>query len=227
MTEKEKKQDINSKENARVLLLKIIFTLVFATIIDFIFLSIMTGTPRFWFPQWIDPNWDGSIDPNIAPLVHYSQSYFVGIIFLPVFFYLIYLEFLSDKKDKKIRYIYLGFASFVMLMVALWKGGIMIEQGFITDDLGWIILGLTLFIYSYVSDSIQKKREKLGTSQVFWYKAFLGIGTMVLLMGAIDALLCALNGWLWLNNLILELVMLWPIGGILTFFSLTKIKNSK
>ncbi len=49
-------------------------------LIDVVVGSLITHKLRFWFPLWLDPNWN--TDPN--SWVTYSQSYAAGILFMPL-----------------------------------------------------------------------------------------------------------------------------------------------
>ncbi|MFX1556428.1 MAG: hypothetical protein ACFFC9_04170, partial [Promethearchaeota archaeon] len=71
----------------RKIFLQLILILIFTLLFDLLIVSIIQGKWRFWFPQWIDPNWE------LNPYVDYSQSYFVGIIFIIPLFIIFDLEF--------------------------------------------------------------------------------------------------------------------------------------
>jgi len=70
---------------------RLLFTFFSVVVIDVMVISLMTHRLRFWFPQWLDPQWATRRDPWVV----YSQSYFAGIFMIPILCRLVDHHFLA------------------------------------------------------------------------------------------------------------------------------------
>src|ERR1051326_6989381 len=59
---------------------RLLMTFLIVVAVDVAIVSLLTHRLRFWFPPWLDPEWDTAAEP----LVVYSQSFFAGIFLLPL-----------------------------------------------------------------------------------------------------------------------------------------------
>jgi len=70
---------------------RLLFTFFSVVVIDVMVISLMTHRLRFWFPQWLDPQWATRRDPWVV----YSQSYFTSIFMIPILYRLVDHHFLA------------------------------------------------------------------------------------------------------------------------------------
>ena len=195
------------------MLFKIILAVIITFLIDLILVSFITGKIRLWFPQWFNPFWESS------SLVTYSQSYTVGIAFIPLFFYIIDKEMVKTKRNRILNYLLM---SIVLFLVCWWKGDLMLKYGKYIEDLIYIIVGFLL--YFILSQILKRKVPRFVNSSFFYYYVFLGVGILLSFLAVVD-LAFAINFNNFIFGLYVELAALLPAGMMITSFSIWKIKK--
>lgn len=202
----------------RKIFLQLILILIFTLLFDLLIVSIIQGKWRFWFPQWIDPNWE------LNPYVDYSQSYFVGIIFIIPLFIIFDLEFFYRKKVWKRVSLYVLMA-IILILVLLWKVGLMIRFDKTREDIAWLLFALFCSIFLILSNIINKK-NKLSEFKIFWMIWLFIIGIVLLSLAIVDFILFTASIGFTVD-LMIEMIALVPISLFLIIFSSWKILRTK
>lgn len=202
----------------RKIFLQMILILIFTLIFDLLIVSLIQGKWRFWFPQWIDPNW------QLNPYVDYSQSYFVGIIFIIPLFIIFDLEFFYGKKVWKRICLYILMA-IILSFVLLWKVGLMIRFDKTREDIAWLLFALFCWVFIILSNMINKK-DQLSEFKSFWMIWLFIIGLVLLLLAIVDFILFATSIGFTID-LLIEMIALIPISLFLIIFSSWKILRAE
>ncbi len=176
-------------------------------VIDFVVLSIFTGQLRFWFPVWLDPEWES----RSAPWVTYSQSYFSGVFFIPLLAWVVDRD-LVGARGGGIRGVYWGVLGAAFAFVAWWKGGLMVEYGKHREAVAWLALTLTLFGVVWAAQVAPARLAALSRQELL-RRMLLGVGAFFLVMAVVDPLLqIGVHGLDWPAGLLLEVAFFVPVG---------------
>src|SRR5262245_62509105 len=103
--------------------------------IDLVVCSLLTHKLRFWFPAWIDAQWDSRPDAWVT----YSQSYLAGIVFIPVLAAEAVREFVP-KVAVAARNVIIGGTVTVFAFIAWWKGTLMLHYHKEQEAVAWVVL---------------------------------------------------------------------------------------
>ena len=202
------------QKGTRKIFLQMILIFIFTLIFDFLIVSLIQGKFRFWFPQWIDPNW------QINPSIDYSQSYFVGIVFIIPLFIIVDLEFFYGKQVWK-RIVLYFIMCIILSLVLVWKVNLMIRFDKIREDLAWFLFAIFCWILVIINNLI-KKNKRISEFRSFWMIWLLIIGLLLLSLAIVDFLLIfTYIGFT--DDLLIEMIALVPISLILIAFSLWNI----
>ena len=180
--------------------------------------SLIQGKWRFWFPQWIDPNWE------LNPYVDYSQSYFVGIVFIIPLFIIFDLEFFYGKNLWKRVCLY-GLMCILLSLVLLWKGTLMIRFDKVREDIAWLLFAALSWVFVILSNIIHKKDQIAGFKS-FWMIWLLIIGIVLLTLAIVDLILITTSVGFTVD-LMIEMIALIPVSLLLMLFSSWKIWKTK
>src|SRR5262249_33572509 len=101
---------------------RLLMTFFIVVAIDLVIVSSLTHRLRFWFPLWLDPEWDARPDPWVV----YSQSYFAGIFLLPLLCRLVDRDFLA-RAGRPARAAFWSLCAAVFAFVLWWKGSLMLQ----------------------------------------------------------------------------------------------------
>jgi len=211
-------KEIIEKKETRKIFLQMILIFMFTIIFDFLIMSLIQGKVRFWFPQWIDPNWQTN------PSIDYSQSYLVGIVFIIPLFVILDLEFFYRKQVWKRILLYL-IMCLIISLVLLWKVGLMIRFDKTREDIAWLLFAIFCWILIILSNYI-KNNEQISEFRSFWLIWPLIIGITLLFLALVDYTLISSSIGI-TNDLLIEMVALIPISLILISFSLWKIWSGR
>jgi len=195
-----------------------ILILIFALIFDLLIVSLIQGKWRFWFPQWIDPNWE------LNPYVDYSQSYFVGIVFIIPLFIIFDLEFFYGKKPWKRLSLYV-FMCILLSLVLVWKGTLMIRFDKTREDIAWLLFAALSWVFVILSNFINKK-DQIVELKSFWMIWLLIIGIVLLTLAIVDLILITTSVGFTVD-LMIEMIALVPVSLLLIVFSSWKIWKTK
>lgn len=202
----------------RKIFLQMILILIFTLIFDLLIVSLIQGKWRFWFPQWIDTNWQ--LNPN----VDYSQSYFVGIVFIIPLFIIFDLEFFYGKKIWK-RIILYGLMCILLSLILLWKGTLMIRFDKTREDIAWLLFAALSWVFLILSNIINKK-DQIVEIKSFWMIWILIIGIILLTLAIVDFILITSSVGFTVD-LMIEMIALVPASLLLIVFSSWKIWKTK
>ena len=114
---------------------RLLLTFFSVVAIDVVVISLLSHRLRFWFPLWLDPQWETRSDPWVV----YSQSYFAGIFMIPLLCRVIYRDFLAAA-GARARAIFSSLCLIVFAFVLWWKGSLMLEYHRHYEALGWAAL---------------------------------------------------------------------------------------
>ncbi|MFX1480682.1 MAG: hypothetical protein ACFFCI_21545 [Promethearchaeota archaeon] len=202
----------------RKIFLQMILILIFTLIFDLLIVSLIQGKWRFWFPQWIDPDW------QLNPYVDYSQSYFVGIVFIIPLFIIFDLEFFYGKKIWK-RIILYGLMCILLSLILLWKGTLMIRFDKTREDIAWLLFAALSWVF-LISSNIINKKNQIVEIKSFWMFWILIIGIILLILAIVDFILITSSVGLTVD-LMIEMIALVPASLLLIVFSSWKIWKTK
>jgi hypothetical protein len=114
---------------------RLLLTFVCVAAIDVVVVSLFTHRLRFWFPLWLDPDWDARPDPWVV----YSQSYFAGIFMIPFLCRIIDRDFLAGSAAAA-RAVFWSLSAVIFVFVLWWKGALMLQYHKQVEILGWAAL---------------------------------------------------------------------------------------
>ena len=175
--------------------------------IDLVVCSLITNKLRFWFPAWIDAQWDTRPDAWVS----YSQSYLAGIVFIPLLAAEALREFVprvAAVARTAISAQTLG----VLAFIGWWKGGLMLQYQMEHEAVAWVILtaitwGLIRFGEELPARVAQVSPRRLAV------RLARGVAVFFLVMAVVDPVLCVgVQGLPWSQGLIVEVGFFVPAG---------------
>jgi len=192
----------------------LLLTFFAVVVIDMLFVSLITHRLRFWFPQWLDPQWASRSDPWVV----YSQSYFAGIFMIPVLCRLIDREFLvSSGGGPRTVFWILCFGVFAVIL--WWKGSLMVEYHKHYEVLGWAVLTGVIWTIIRSADILPVRIHAVTRRQMLRGLLF-GMSLFFLVIGAMDPFLqLGVQQLSWSSGLAIELGFFIPAGIILMILS--------
>ena len=193
---------------------RLLFTFFAVVVIDVVIVSSMTHRLRFWFPQWLDPQWATRRDPWVI----YSQSYFAGIFMIPVLCRLVDRDFLATS-GPRVRATFLSLCLVVFGFVLWWKGSLMLEYHKHYEVLGWAALTAGIWTIVRQIDFLPARVRGLTRRQILRGLVF-GVSLFFLVMSVMDPLVQLVVQQLpWSAGLTIEVGFFVPAGIILMSFS--------
>ncbi len=175
--------------------------------IDLVVISLVTHRLRFWFPVWLDPQWETRADPWVV----YSQSYAAGIFMVPLLWRAIDREWLS-KASVRSRRLYWAAGLLVLAFLLWWKGGLMVAHKKHQEALAW--LGLTAIVWTAlrIAGELPARLRTLSTRALLG-KLLFGVSGFFLVMSALDPFLqLAVQHLAWSSGLAVEVFFFIPAG---------------
>jgi len=193
---------------------RLLMTFLVVVAIDLVVVSSLTHRLRFWFPLWLDPQWDTRADPWVV----YSQSYFAGIFLLPLLCRLIDRDFLAQAGPPA-RAVFWSVCAAVFAFVLWWKGSLMLQYHKQYEMLGWA--ALTLIVWKAIRASGILPPWVRGLSRRRMLGALLfAIAIFFLAMSIVDPLVqLGLQHLPWSSGLAIEIGFFIPAGIILMILS--------
>ena len=193
---------------------RLLFTFFAVVVIDVVIVSSMTHRLRFWFPQWLDPQWATRRDPWVI----YSQSYFAGIFMIPVLCWLVDRDFLATS-GPRVRKSFLSLCLVVFGFVLWWKGSLMLEYHKHYEVLGWAALTVGIWTIVRQIDFLPACVRGLTRRQILRGLVF-GVSLFFLVMSVMDPLVQLVVQQLpWSAGLTIEVGFFVPAGIILMSLS--------
>ena len=193
---------------------RLLFTFFSVVIIDVLVVSLMTQRLRFWFPQWLDPQWATRRDPWVI----YSQSYFAGIFLIPFVCRLVDRDFLT-KLGSGVRAGFWSVCAIVFVFVVWWKGSLMLQYDKHYEMLGWAALTGVMWTIIRLAESLPKRVRGLTRSQMLGGLLF-GVSLFFLVMSVLDPLIqLGVQRLSWSSGLVIELGFFIPAGIVLMALS--------
>lgn len=193
---------------------RLLMTFLIVVAIDVAIVSLLTHRLRFWFPLWLDPEWDTRADPWVV----YSQSYFAGIFLLPLLGRLIDRDFLAQA-GLPARAAFWSVCAAVFAFVLWWKGSLMLQYHKQYEMLGWA--ALTLFVWTAIRAWAILPPWVRGLSRRRMLGALLfAIAIFFLAMSIVDPLVqLGVQRLPWSPGLAIEIGFFIPAGIILMLLS--------
>jgi hypothetical protein len=189
--------------------------LVFASValIDFTAIALFTGKVRFWFPNWLYPNWN--TDPQTW--IVYSQSYFAGILFIPYLVHMVVRDFFAPWSVARKVVIWLCGGA-VLAFVGFWKGSLTFEFHRETEAVAWVVLTAIGFGVVKAAQAIPRWLAALEGVR-FLRGLCLTFATGFLVMSVIDPLIqLGVHHLPWSTGLTIE-ICFYSAAGIFSLFA--------
>ena len=193
---------------------RLLMTFLIVVAVDVAIVSLLTHRLRFWFPLWLDPEWDTRAEPWVV----YSQSYFAGIFLLPLLCRLVDRDFLA-RAGLPARAAFWSACAAVFAFVLWWKGSLMLQYHKQYEMLGWA--ALTFFVWTVIRASGILPPAVRGLSRRRMLGALLfAIAIFFLAMSIIDPLVqLGVQRLSWSPGLAIEIAFFIPAGIILMILS--------
>ena len=178
---------------------RLLLTFFSVVVIDIVVISLMTHQLRFWFPQWLDPQWATRRDPWVV----YSQSYFAGIFLIPLLCRLIDRDFLT-KLGARVRMVFWSLCVIVFAFVLWWKGSLMLQYNKHHEMLGWVALTGVMWMMIRRAETLPERVRGLTRSKML-VGLLSGISLFFLVMSIVDPLVqLGVRGLPWSSGLAIE-----------------------
>ena len=193
---------------------RMLLTFFSVVLIDVVVVSLITRRLRFWFPQWLDPQWATRSDPWVI----YSQSYFAGIFMIPLLCRLVDRDFLAGVATRA-RAAFWASCLVVFAFVLWWKGSLMLEYHKHYEALGWAVLtGVIWTIIRFVV--VLPKRVRGLTRRRMLGGLLFGVSLFFLAMSMADPLIqLGVQQLPWSSGLAIEVGFFIPAGVLLMALS--------
>jgi hypothetical protein len=193
---------------------RLLFTFFSVVVIDVVVVSLMTHRLRFWFPQWLDPQWATRSDPWVV----YSQSYFAGIFLIPLLCRLVDRDFLA-KLGAWARTGFWSLCVIVFAFVLWWKGSLMLQYNKHYEMLGWAALTGVMWTIVRLAETLPERIRSLTRSQMLGGLLF-GVSLFFLVMSILDPLVqLGVQRLPWSSGLAIEVGFFIPAGIVLMTLS--------
>jgi hypothetical protein len=195
-------------------LARLLMTFFIVVAIDLLVVSWLTHRLRFWFPLWLDPQWDTRPDPWVV----YSQSYFAGIFLIPLLCRLVDRDFLKHAGWFS-RAAFWSLCAAVFGFVLWWKGSLMLHYHKQYEMLGWAVLTVVVWTTLRVSGILPAAVSGLARSRMLG-ALLLAIAIFFLVMSVVDPFIqLGLQHLPWSPGLAIEIGFFITAGVILMLFS--------
>lgn len=152
--------------------------------IDLVVCFLLTHKLRFWFPAWIDANWDSR--PN--SWVTYSQSYIAGIVFIPVLAAEVVREFVP-RAAVVTRSTSTAGTMAALTFLAWWKGGLMLQYHKEQEAVAWIALTAVTWGLIRLGEELPARMAQVSPRRLAAGLAQ-GVAVFFLVMAVLDPALC-------------------------------------
>lgn len=188
-------------------LARLLLVFLSVALVDLAVISLFTGKLRIWFPQWINPGW--ATDPD--SVVVYSQSYFAGILLIPVLLFALHREFLK-KTSAFIRGAFWTGGLAIFGFILWWKGGLMFEHDKQTEALAFGLLSLLLYALALAAEHAPRWIQNTD-SRTLLRRLLTGLAAFFLIMAIMDPVVqVGIQKLPWSFGLIIEMVFFIPAG---------------
>jgi hypothetical protein len=192
----------------------LLLTFFSVVVIDVVVVSLMTHRLRFWFPQWLDPQWATRQDPWVI----YSQSYFAGIFLIPFLCRLVDRDFLV-KLGTGARAAFWSLCVVVFAFVLWWKGSLMLQYNKHYEMLGWAVLTAVMWTIVRLAETLPERIRSLTRGQMLGGLLF-GVSLFFLVMSILDPLVqLGVRRLPWSSGLAIEVGFFIPAGIVLMTLS--------
>jgi uncharacterized protein len=186
---------------------RMLATFLAVAFIDLVVGSLITHKLRFWFPLWIDPQWETSSTAWVV----YSQSYAAGIVLMPVLAAAVLREFVP-KASRRARHTFIAGTVALLGFIAWWKGGLMFQHHKEQEALAWIVLTGTIWGLIRYGEKLQMYTAGVSPRQLATGIAR-GLAVFFLVMAVLDPLLTVgVQGLPWSQGLFIEMGFFVPAG---------------
>jgi hypothetical protein len=188
----------------------LLLTFFSVVVVDVVVVSLTTHRLRFWFPQWLDPQWATRRDPWVV----YSQSYFAGIFLIPLLCRLVDRDFLA-KLGAGVRTGFSLLFVIVFVFVVWWKGSLMLQYNKHYEMLGWAALTGVIWTIIRLAETLPERIRGLTRSQMLGGLLF-GVSLFFLVMSVLDPLVqLGVQRLSWSSGLVIEVGFFIPAGIVL------------
>jgi len=193
---------------------RLLFTFFSVVVIDVMVISLMTHRLRFWFPQWLDPQWATRADPWVV----YSQSYFAGIFMIPLLCRLVDRDFLAQV-GAGARAAFWLLCVIVFAFVLWWKGSLMFQYHKHYEMLGWAVLTGVIWTAIRLAGILPQWVRRLTRRQMLGGLLF-AVALFFLVMSIMDPVVqLGVQHLPWSAGLSIEVGFFIPTGIILMILS--------
>lgn len=193
---------------------RLLMTFFIVVAIDLLVVSLLTHRLRFWFPLWLDPQWDTRPDPWVV----YSQSYFAGIFLIPLLCRLVDRDFIKHAGWPS-RAAFWSLCAAVFGFVLWWKGSLMLHYHKQYEMLGWAVLTVVVWTTLRVSGILPAAVSGLARSRMLG-ALLLAISIFFLVMSVVDPFIqLGLQRLPWSSGLAIEIGFFITAGVTLMMFS--------
>jgi hypothetical protein len=193
---------------------RLLLTFVVVVMIDAVVVSLATHRVRFWFPLWLDPQWETRPDPWVV----YSQSYFAGIFLIPLLCRLVDRDFLA-RSARATRAAFWSVCAAVFIFVLWWKGSLMLQYHKQYEMLAWAALTAVVWTVIRLSGILPPWIREMSRSRMLGALLF-AVALFFLAMSIIDPLLqLGVQRLPWSSGLAIEIGFFIPAGLVLLILS--------
>lgn len=193
---------------------RLLMTFFIVVAIDVVVVSLLTQRLRFWFPLWLDPEWETRPDPWVV----YSQSYFAGIFLIPWLCRLVDRDFLASV-GAAVRAVFWSLCAAVFAFVLWWKGSLMMQYHKEYEMLGWAALTVVVWTLIRVSGILPSWARGLSRPHMLGALLF-AVAIFFLAMSVVDPLVqLGVQRLPWSSGLAIEVGFFIPAGVILMILS--------
>lgn len=186
---------------------RLLWVFFFVALTDLLVVSLFTGKLRIWFPQWVDPNWAHNPDAWVV----YSQSYFAGILLIPVLLSALDRAFVRNLSGSlRLVFWFGGLGAFGFIL--WWKGGLMRAHDKELEALAFALLTALLYGMVLGAHRLPEWSARIS-SQALLRGLLVGLTVFFLVMAVLDPVLqVAVQKLPWSPGLIIEMVFFIPAG---------------
>jgi hypothetical protein len=193
---------------------RLLLTFLCVVALDAVFVSLLTHRLRFWFPLWLDPQWETRADPWVT----YSQSYFAGIFMIPFLCRLVDRDFLAHAGAAG-RAVFWALCVLVFAFVLWWKGSLMLQYHKHYEMLGWAALTFTVWTSLRISGVLPPWVRGLSRSRMLGALLFC-VAVFFIAMSIVDPLVqLGVQRLPWSSGLAIEVGFFIPAGVVLMIFA--------
>lgn len=175
--------------------------------IDMVVCSLLTQKMRFWFPAWLDAQWDTKGDSWVV----YSQSYFAGILFIPLLAIEVVRAF-APRAASMARTTTIALAVLALGFIAWWKGGLMLQHHKGQEAIAWVLLTGAIWLVVRLSEALPAWAARVSARELASGLAR-AVAVFFLVLAVLDPILCVgVQGLPWSTGLFIEIAFFTPVG---------------